>query len=684
MRFSRTSGVLAAFGLALVAAAPARAQETLTANRARITGRAVIGGTTIPTAGVLRLIGATARTAGQSVLSIDGSGDVTAGALARADLAAAVAYEDEANVFAGATTIRGAVSGTASGVDEIRLGTIGGVPRLYLEDATFAPWAIDNAAGTFRLLTGSAIGFALTAGGTMTLQPTTNLILGPATNSTLPNLGYQQNLGSLTNKFLTVHAAELWIETLVAQNTIATIGGRILVGPTTVLTRDLLASNVTGTYPTQTVLTNGLCVKHNAFQLHVPGVELGSKLVMESSGKFETFTVIDTTVPVAGFGEYCYIVYRNQDNSGVNDWYAGDAVFDTGKTGSGFVDVYSVRGLSNASQIGPTIVGNVRTSITYNGWAPRWAIGNLNGVYGYAVDTYGAAFGDAAAANVAIDATNGIRFRSGTSDLLTLTGSTLDLKNAGVIKSGAATTLTAGSGIWLAAGSGTPTFRIGDPATNYVKWDATNLTLKSASVLIDAGGITLTPTASPGYTALASYKFAIGAAGGTQSGLAAYEASGIRELYLNNIAGTSALGNFYVQVGTGGAATAQLAVVSGNGGATLPGVGITGTQFQIGGGGGSTFTINMLGAVPAGVGMRTAATGYLVINSAGSQPLYLNLDSGLPVYAAMAATGVAYFPVVSNSGTLLQKNDGLNGVASCPGGIKTITFEFGIATNFSC
>jgi len=71
---------------------------------------------------------------------------------------------------------------------------------------------------------------------------TDELIVGGVTtvaDNILPSTGYSVNIGSLTKKFLTLHAAELWVETLVAQDTLATIGGRILIGPTTMLAADL-------------------------------------------------------------------------------------------------------------------------------------------------------------------------------------------------------------------------------------------------------------------------------------------------------------------------------------------------------------------------------------------------------------------------------------------------------------
>jgi hypothetical protein len=338
----------------------------------------------------------------------------------------------------------------------------------------------ENGSSDKLKLTGNCRAITADAATNLELSPAADLVLGPTGADVLPNTGYTINLGALTNKYLTLHAAELWVETLVAQNTIATIGGRIIVSPTTTLTRDLLASNVTGSPPSESTTT--FCVKHNAFQLNVAGVELGSKLVMESNGKFETFTVADTSIPtVTAQGDYCYTVYRNQDTSGLNDWYAGDAVVDTGKTGSGFIDLYSVRALSNTSQLGPTIVGNVRTGIGYAEWRSRWGIGNLNGLYGYSTEVYGAAFGDPDATNVTVDATNGFRIRSGitnkfvadTDGDLSIVGD-LTVGTSGVVRSAAASSLTTGLGFYIAGGS-TPTFRVGDPGGDFVKWDGSTL-----------------------------------------------------------------------------------------------------------------------------------------------------------------------------------------------------------------
>lgn len=227
----------------------------------------------------------------------------------------------------------------------------------------------------------------LTHSGSLTISPTGDLITDPGGNDILPNLNYDINIGHLTKKYATLHAAELWVETLVAQDVLATIGGRIVVAPTTYLVQDLAAGGG----------NNTIHVKHN-------NLANGDRVLMEADGKVEWMSVDSGASGSAG--DYTYTVTRGLDGAS-NDWYAGDAMVNTGTTGDGFIDLYSVAGV--ISGFGPTIVGNVRTSGTYNAVEPRWAIGNLNALYGYATDTYGAAFGSPSAAWIKIDPTNGVR-----------------------------------------------------------------------------------------------------------------------------------------------------------------------------------------------------------------------------------------------------------------------------------
>lgn len=240
-----------------------------------------------------------------------------------------------------------------------------------------------------------------TASGNVTLQPAGDVILDPIGNDVLPATNYDINLGMLSKKYLTLHAAELWVETLVAQNTIATIGGRILVGPTTTLTRDLATGDTT------------IYVKHNQ-------MVSGDRVYMEADGKVEFFAITSGATNTGS--DYSYTVTRNLDGSGANQWYAGDAMFNTGQSGNGFIDLYSIRGVKTSSQAGPTIVGNVRNSSTFNDWSEAWAIGNLNGLYGYGTNLMGVGLGKYASGhpNVVIDPTNGVRLRQYNTDMIVL------------------------------------------------------------------------------------------------------------------------------------------------------------------------------------------------------------------------------------------------------------------------
>jgi hypothetical protein len=227
---------------------------------------------------------------------------------------------------------------------------------------------------------GNSAGTATFNSGTVSLAGT---LLGVGTS-------YNTDIGQLSKKFKALHAAELWVETLVAQNTLATVGGRILVGTTTSLIADLSTGATT------------IDVKHNS-------LASGDRLYMEANGQVEFFAVTSSATTITG--GYRYSVTRDLDGTGANQWYAGDAVFNTGTTGSGFIDLYSVSGVKSSSQSGPTITGNVRNSSTYNDWTEHWAVGNLKGLYGYGSTIYGAAFGKYANGStfVVMDAADGFR-----------------------------------------------------------------------------------------------------------------------------------------------------------------------------------------------------------------------------------------------------------------------------------
>src|SRR3990172_404993 len=85
------------------------------------------------------------------------------------------------------------------------------------------------------------------------------------------------------------------------------------------------------------------------------------------------------------------------------------------------MDIYSVHGITaSGTTNGPTIAGQVRASSTYNDWKEHWAIGNLNGLYGYSTCVFGVGMGryENNYSFVTVDSSSGIRmmYRSGGAD----------------------------------------------------------------------------------------------------------------------------------------------------------------------------------------------------------------------------------------------------------------------------
>jgi hypothetical protein len=237
------------------------------------------------------------------------------------------------------------------------------------------------------------------------LAPAGDVLFDPAGREVYPATGYAVSLGLLNRKWSALHAAELYVETLVAHDTMATIGGRIVVAPTTTLVEDIDDG--------QTTIT----VRHDQ-------IASGDHLWLEAGGQVE---FMEATSGPGGSGPYTYSVTRGTTP---HAWPAGTAVVNTGSSGSGFIDLYALSGLGGYGA-GPTIAGNVRTGPGPADWEEYWAIGNLNGNYGYGADTFGAGFGPYGGNHLVVDETNGIRFRSGTAVLGQLTGSAWTLGQPG-------------------------------------------------------------------------------------------------------------------------------------------------------------------------------------------------------------------------------------------------------------
>jgi len=152
----------------------------------------------------------------------------------------------------------------------------------------------------------------------------------------------------------------------------------------------------------------------------------------------------------------------------------------------------------NANSAGPSVAVMIRQSNTYNDIAPRALLGNLLGDYGFTTTTYGLALGDPNDANL-IATGSKFAFRNKTVETLVMKGDSFAMGNP------APTALDAGKGLWFAnsggpLGVGTATFRVGDPAGNRVRWDGSDLIVKTGDLTIDNLGLTIVNTFGSGYS----------------------------------------------------------------------------------------------------------------------------------------------------------------------------------------
>lgn len=516
----------------------------------------------------------------------------------------------------------------------------------------------------------------------------------------MPQTTHSSDIGSDTVPFKVLHAEELMVQTLTAKEVISTIGGNLVVAPTTLLTADLAPAGTT------------ITVKHNS-------IANGDRLVMKGIGKTEWLLV--TSAAGGGPDAYTYTVTRDADGSGANQWYVGDAVLDTGTTGDGMINLYSESEiLINGAAQGPAITGYVRTGTDWNQLAPRWTIGNLNGTYGYVADTYGAAFGDASATNVTVDATNGFRIRSGTTNKfvadtsgnLSIVGD-LSVGTSGIIRSGA-TSYAAGTGFVVDYNAGTPRMRIGTAAGNRMTWDGTTLnvvgditttsgtiggcTIAASSItcgstftVTSAGALTSTSATIGGFVVGSDYirdsgnSFGMAStvtggtdvrfwAGDTFANRATAPFSVDEAGYLRTNAATFGSGSAGVDVDTSGlVVNGSGRILAGSGNVLIDNDGITLDAV-----GAASALINWTDGSFVGVANDGET---LQLSASGA----ISLISSVGVFISPPSTTGAFFPLVHDS-AIKQKTDGYNGTNSCAGGqyVDSITSEYGIVISQTC
>jgi len=133
--------------------------------------------------------------------------------------------------------------------------------------------------------------------------------------------------------------------------------------------------------------------------------------IKDGSGNDNWFTVVSVVDATT------YYSYTCTKSSGSNaTFYAGAAVSDYGQSGQGLI--FSTVDSVNSPYISvQTHAGSPWSAIT-----EQVRMGNLNGFLDYATNIYGFAVGSSAGtdANITIDPTNGIRIRSGTTNVMSI------------------------------------------------------------------------------------------------------------------------------------------------------------------------------------------------------------------------------------------------------------------------
>lgn len=290
-----------------------------------------------------------------------------------------------------------------------------------------------------------------------------------------------KDLGDYNRKWRTLFAAELYVETLVAQDVMSTIGGRVLVTPTTTLIANL--TNVATT----------IDVKHNGF---TNGTYIYMASAPSGIAQIEAMKITSSATVIPG--GYRYSVTRNLDGTGANNWVSGDAVAGQGASvGQGYIDLTATNTVHN--HLGPTITVYVRTATTaWNSLTPAVTMGNLRSFVDYSTDTTGFAHGNdliltpsTGFKGVTSDNTNGVRLFSVDFKSYNGTTNTVQISPTGNIKAGSDISAAATTTFDFVAATGA--IRLG-PASGKpsLYWNGTSLDLLNSAgqavISLDSSG----------------------------------------------------------------------------------------------------------------------------------------------------------------------------------------------------
>lgn len=354
------------------------------------------------------------------------------------------------------------------------------VPRILSEDDNTDYW-VDAA----RIaLAGSTDGFTvrLHGEGKTAIVSGGDLLLTPA-GAVLPGVAAAIDIGSRQFPFRNIYAASLGSGSIVPRASTSAIGGHLIVSDSAVLSYPLNVGDTAIFLPFDFVGADDLLYLEGPLGWEI--VQITADLAEEDQGYYVTRAIAGTELP----------------------WPEGSAAY---KLSDSMVEIQTSVGFANFGAYGPAIAGWRRTDTAPLDIEMFWRNGNLRNTYDYpdTTDVYGVALGRYGGSVVTVDDTNGFRILSGSTVLGSwatdgnadfgditaghahIEGTAIQLKTGtavvisldgtsgiatlgGALAVGSATSYADGVGAWIDSS----TFRVGNPAGNYLAYNGTSVVL---------------------------------------------------------------------------------------------------------------------------------------------------------------------------------------------------------------
>jgi hypothetical protein len=328
----------------------ADAQTVANYNLARITTEMVVGSSTFGDS-ILRVVGSSSVSTATGTVNpvvADSDGDFLEDTFTTVSTAGAYTWSG-AGSFTSTLGVTGVLSGNTGTLLVGDTRVTGTTPSLWLHDSDAASsekyTALEANTG---ILTLKLYDDTPSSANTVVTLDRTGLVPDDwRWGSLLSTIRCENNggcaLGSYPKMYSTMYVWDLVAITLTAKEVVSTVGGEVIIAPTTSLTRDVASGDA------------GIFVKHNNLRandtviLKVNGS--GEKMLVTSS---YTDCSVSGNCSIAGT-DYAYSVTRNRQGSGAKNWLSGTAVVSEGNVGDGLMSLFADR----SSSIGDGYVGFV-------------------------------------------------------------------------------------------------------------------------------------------------------------------------------------------------------------------------------------------------------------------------------------------------------------------------------------